>query len=90
MAGAGNVRKTQDWQGIEAAAHIARAGRTLPDQPKTQTKTTDRQSRTLRPFIWPSVGRFLHFSPDRPSFFPGARRATLACENVPETCDAAC
>ena len=46
---------------------------------KTRTKTTDRQSRTLRPFIWPSVGRFLHAVPVRPPLFSGRtlRRASL-------------
>jgi hypothetical protein len=42
IAAPGNVRKIQDRQGVAGAAHIARRGRTLPDQPKTQTKTTDR------------------------------------------------
>ncbi|NVN12167.1 hypothetical protein HUK84_13730 [Nguyenibacter vanlangensis] len=32
MAGAGKVRKIQDRQSIEGGAHIARRGRTLPDQ----------------------------------------------------------
>jgi hypothetical protein len=89
MAGARNVRKTQDRQSVEVAAHTARAGRTLPDRPKTQIKTTDRQSRTLRPFIWPSVGRFLLSSPDRPSFFPEMRCATPACEIAPGSFNAA-
>jgi len=89
MADAGNVWKTQDRQSVEGAAHIARARRTLPDRPKTPTKTTDRQSRTLRSFIWPSVGRFLLFPLDRPSFFPGTRYAAPACEIAPGSFNAA-
>ncbi|MCQ8280132.1 hypothetical protein NFI95_16945 [Acetobacteraceae bacterium KSS8] len=85
MAGPGNVPKTQDQQGVASAAHIARWGRTLPDRPKTQTKTTDRQSRTLRPFIWPSVGRFLPFTPVCPSSFPEARWGTPAYETARES-----
>ena len=73
IAGSGNVQKRQVRQGIEGRAHIAGGRRTLPDQRKTPAKTTDRSSRTLRPFIWPSVGCFPHVSPERPSSFPEAR-----------------
>jgi hypothetical protein len=43
----------------------------------------------LRPFTWPSVGRFLRSSPDRPSFFPEARFAAPACHFVLERFDLA-
>jgi hypothetical protein len=76
MAGPGNVRKTQDRQSVEIAAHIALRGRTLPDQPKTPTKTTDRQSRTFRPFIWPSIGRVPLAPLVRPSLYAEARWAS--------------
>lgn len=89
IAGPGNVRKTEDGQCVDGAAHLARRGRTLRDRRKTQAKTTDRQSRTLRPFIWPSVGRCLRASPVRPSSFPEDRCAAPACEIASESLEEA-
>jgi hypothetical protein len=88
MVGLGKVRKTQLQQCVEGRAHLVPGRRTLPDQRKNQTKATAQPSRTLRPFIWPSVGWFLLSSPVRPSFFPEARFPTPACEIAPCVCDA--
>src|SRR5574337_1666170 len=85
IAGPCNVRKTEDGQCVDGAAHLACRGRTLPDQREIPAKTTDRQSRTLRPFIWPSVGRFLHAVPVRASSFSEGRCAAPACETASES-----
>jgi hypothetical protein len=82
-AGLGNVRESKARQSVEASAHIMRRSGTLRERRKTRTKTNDRPSRTVRPFIWPSVGRFSRSSPVRPSFFPEARCPALARDGAP-------
>jgi hypothetical protein len=89
MAVRDNVQKRQLQQGVEGRAHIAGGRRTLPDQRKTPAKTTNRPSRTLRPFIWPSVGWCLSFSSVRTSFFSEARWAAPAYEFARESHDVA-
>src|SRR6185437_1780747 len=56
IAGPDNVRKSEVRQSVVGPTHLAPQKRTLPDRRKIPTKTTDRPSRTLRPFISPSVG----------------------------------
>jgi hypothetical protein len=87
MADPGNVRKSQLQQRVEGGTHIAGRRGTLPDRQNNQAKTTDRPRRTLRPFIWPSVGWFLRTSPERPSFFPAIRCPAPACDFAQEQSD---
>ena len=62
---------------VDFRAHIARRGRTLPDQRKTKAKTTNRPSRTLRSFISPSFGRLSRISPVCSLMFAHLRRHAL-------------
>jgi hypothetical protein len=89
IADPGNVRKSQFRQSVAGQAHLAPQGRTLLDRQNIPIKTTDRPSRTLRPFISPSVGWFLRSSLACPSFFPEERCAAPAYEIAPESCDVA-
>src|SRR6185437_3683934 len=89
IAGPDNVRKSEVRQSVVGPTHLAPQKRTLPDRRKIPTKTTDRPSRTLRPFISPSVGWFLRSSLACPSFFPEGRYAAPSYEIAPESSDAA-
>jgi hypothetical protein len=47
----GNVRNVIVGQWVDGGAHIAPLSRTFLDRGKIETKSIDRQSRNVRPFI---------------------------------------
>jgi hypothetical protein len=52
----GNVEKDESLQALDIGVHIAPIARTLQNVNKNPRETTNRPSRNVRPFIWPSFG----------------------------------